>query len=232
MNRTQGDTDWVVLRPWIQVPSNCIAPRAFVEKILTGPASLRTIALASLCQGSTRMGDFNPAAPNGQTALTLQALYGFTYEPTAPYNPATVGLNMNQGGSGAPNGGRGFAADLTGNELPNAPRWTANVGAQYTFLLGGGGWELTFRGDYYRQSSSYARVYNTEYDRLRAWGNLNLAVTLARPASDLTFQFYVKNVLDDAPITDFFTNADDTGLTTNVFTLDPRIFGFSMRKAF
>ncbi len=33
MNRTQGDPDWVVLRPWLQVPSNCIAPRSIVERI-------------------------------------------------------------------------------------------------------------------------------------------------------------------------------------------------------
>src|SRR3546814_2688139 len=33
MNRTQGDDDWVVVRPFLQVPSNCIAPRAYVERI-------------------------------------------------------------------------------------------------------------------------------------------------------------------------------------------------------
>src|SRR3546814_8725480 len=87
--------------------------------------------------------------------------------------------------SGAPNGGRGFFADLGGNELPNSPRLTFNLGAQYTAFIDGGDWELTFRGDYYRQSKSFARVYNTEYDRLKAWDNLNLAVTLARPADDL-----------------------------------------------
>src|SRR3546814_6840079 len=76
--------------------------------------------------------------------------------------------------SGAPNGGRGFFADLGGNELPNSPRLTFNLGAQYTAFIDGGDWELTFRGDYYRQSKSFARVYNTEYDRLKAWDNLNL----------------------------------------------------------
>ncbi|WP_343520549.1 TonB-dependent receptor [Sphingomonas sp.] len=230
MNRTQGDPDWVVLRPWIQVPSNCIAPRAFVERILSGNPAFRALALSGLCPGSSRIGDFNPALPNGQ--VPFSTFYGFTYDPLAAYNPATVGLNIAQGGSGAPNGGRGFYADLGGNELPNSPRWTANIGAQYTFFIGGGDWELTVRGDYYRQSESFARIYNTEYDRLRAWDNLNLSMTLARPADDLVFQLYVKNVFDDAPITDFFTNADDTGLTTNVFTLDPRIVGFSMTKRF
>ena len=93
MNRTQGNSDWVVLRPWLQVPSNCIAPRAFVEKILKGNVDLQQIAFAALCPGSNRLGDFNPAPPNGQ--LPFQALYGFTYDPFAPYNPATVGLNIN-----------------------------------------------------------------------------------------------------------------------------------------
>src|SRR3546814_4996677 len=53
----------------------------------------------------------------------------------------------------APNGGRGFYADLEGNELPNSPRFTFNIGAQYTFFIDD--WNLTFRGDYYRQAKSY-----------------------------------------------------------------------------
>ena len=232
MNRTQGDEDWMVLRPWLQVPSNCIAPTEFVERIVGSPfgADIQWLALSALCPGSNRIGNFNPDAPPGQ--LPYWAFFGFTYDPFAAYNPDTVGLNIADGGSGAPNGGRGFYADLSGNELPNAPRWTMNLGAQYTFFLEDDDWELTFRGDYYRQAKSYARVYNTEYDRLKAWDNLNLAVTLERPESQLAFQLYVKNVFNDAPITDFFTNSDDTGLTSNVFTLDPRIIGFSVTKGF
>lgn len=229
MNRTQGNEDWMLLRPWLQVPSNCIAPISLVEKVLAGPAAYHYLALAALCPGSNRAGTFNPDAPG---LLPLNLFYGFTYDMFAPYNPDTVGLNIADGGSGAPNGGRGFYADLGGNELPNAPRWTMNIGAQYTFFLEDDDWELTFRGDYYRQAESFARVYNTEYDRLKGWDNLNLAVTLERPESQLAFQLYVKNVFDDAPITDFFTNSDDTGLTTNVFTLDPRIIGFSVTKGF
>ena len=38
MDRTQGNEDWTVLRPWIQVPSNCIAPTEYVE---IGRASCR-----------------------------------------------------------------------------------------------------------------------------------------------------------------------------------------------
>src|SRR5690606_34774004 len=111
-------------------------------------------------------------------------------------------------------------------------RWTLNIGAQYTFFLDAGNWELTFRGDYYRQSKSYARVYNTAYDRLRSWDNVNAAITLKNVENDLSFQLYAKNIFNNDTITDFFTNSDDTGLTTNVFTLDPRIIAFSVSKSF
>src|SRR5690606_3818781 len=130
MNRTQGNEDWMVLRPWVQVPSNCIAPRVFVEKILAYTMRPPHQSLAALCPGSSRIGGYNPDAPS---KFPLNDTYGFTYDPFADYNPDTVGLNIEDGGSGAPNGGRGFYADLTGNELPNAPRITANIGAQYTF---------------------------------------------------------------------------------------------------
>ena len=215
MNRTQGNADWTVLRPWVQVPSNCIAPTKHVETILKANKAEDTTmyALQALCSGSKRYGSFNPAF---ETFLPLHSplWYGFTYD----------GLTE------APNGGRGFTADLSGNELPNSPNWTVNFGAQYTFLVGG--WDLTVRGDYYWQDRSYARIFNTEYDQLKAWDNANISVSLENEAQDLVFSAYVKNVFDKTPITDMFTNSDDTGLTANVFTLDPRIFAFSVTKKF
>jgi hypothetical protein len=57
-----------------------------------------------------------------------------------------------------------------------------HIGAQYTFHLGG--WDLTTRADYYRQAASFFRVYNTEYDRIEGWDNVNLSVTLESAAGD------------------------------------------------
>lgn len=213
MNRTQGNEDWVVLRPWVQVPSNCIAPKAIVEQLLSSPAgrNFGSIGLAMLCGSAGRYGSFTPEYPG---IIPFTALTGITYDPWKD----------------APNRGRGFDADLSGNELPNSPRWTANIGAQYTWHFSGS--ELTLRGDYYRQADSYFRVYNTEYDEVRGWGNLNMSVTWEHPQSNLMVQAYVKNVLDDDPIMDAFTNSDDSLLTTNVFTLDPRLWGVSLTKRF
>ncbi len=129
------------------------------------------------------------------------------------------------------NNGTGFYDDLSGNELPNAPHWTFNVGAQYTAPLGAG-WEATVRGDYYRQSQSFARVYNAVNDKLRAWDNTNLTLRLERPDQALAIELYAKNVFDKTPITDAFLNSDSTGMTTNIFVLDPRLIGLSISKGF
>jgi len=206
-----------------------------VEAILSSPLSqdpgFGTMALAALCSASNRLGDYDPNLPNGQSPY--YSLIGLVYDPLLPYDPSlspTQPFGSTAARSGAPNGGRGFYADLGGNELPNSPRLTLNVGAQYSLFLDE--WKLTLRGDYYRQGPSYARVYNTAYDRLRGWDNANLAFTLENAKWDMTAQFYVKNVFNGTPITDAFTNSDDTGLTTNVFTLEPRIFGFRLAKRF
>lgn len=218
MDRTQGNPDWMVLRPWIQVPSNCVAPKKHAEAILKYDAADETklLMLSALCAGAARFGTFNPELPNVNPAFRYDLMLGFTYNPLTD----------------APNGGRGFYANLEGNELPNAPKYTFNLGAQYTFFLEDGDWHLTFRGDYYRQDKSFARVFNTEYDRLKAWDNANLTVTLAKADGDFALQAYVKNIFDKAPITGTFTNSDDTGLSTNIFTLDPRIIGFSATVRF
>ena len=131
----------------------------------------------------------------------------------------------------APNKGAGFSKPLGGNELPNAPHWTASIGAQYTMELPGG-WDGTLRGDFYWQSQASARVYNTQYDKLRAWTNSNLSLWFEHREWGVMAEVYVKNVFDQEPITGAFLNSDDSGLTTNVFTLDPRLVGVSVRKSF
>ena len=212
MNRTQGNKDWVVLRPWLQVPSNCIAPAKHVEAILARNLGDQTaLYMQALCGGSARSGSFSPNYPS---SLPLWQMFGFQYDPFTD----------------APNFGRGFDADLSGNELPNSPHWTLNVGTQY--VVSYGKWDATLRADYYWQDNSYFRVYNTYHDVIKSWDNLNLSVTLENEQSNVSIQAYVKNVFDDAPITDAFINSDDTGLTTNVFTLDPRFYGFSLTKRF
>ncbi|MGE5567258.1 MAG: TonB-dependent receptor domain-containing protein [Parcubacteria group bacterium] len=215
MNRTQGNPDYVVAKPWVQLPSNCIVPRAVVERYLQDWPGIQQAY--NLCGGYRG----------------LIWLFGNrVYDPATgqPYDPLAVGPD---GKLLYPeiNGGAGIKADLSGNELPNSPHWTVNLGGQYAHEVFGS-WRATIRGDVYWQSQSWARVYNLDpYDKLHGWYNFNLSMWLENE-DGLKVEVYAKNILDKTPITDAFLNSDDTGLTTNVFTLDPRLIGLSIKKDF
>ena len=170
MDRTQGGNvswtspdgrtfdEWIVIKPWLTQSSNCIAPAELVAVALQNNGTS-----FHFCPGGNWGGNsywFNPDDPNAG----LGGVPGFA---TPTYTTA-------------PNGGAGFFADLSGHELPNAPHWTASLGAQYSLPLPGG-WDATLRGDFYWQSQSYARVYNTQYDKLRAWTNTNISLWVENP---------------------------------------------------
>jgi len=128
-----------------------------------------------------------------------------------------------------PNGGNGFAKDLGGNELPNSPHFTASLSGEYTIPLSEN-WAGTLHSDFYWQSQSFARVFNDRpYDKIRGYSNVNLALILTS-ASGWQVIGYLKNVFDTTAITGTFLNSDDSGLTTNVFLTDPRLFGVRVTK--
>lgn len=196
-----GFDQWIIIRPTLTQASSCVAPAVLIYELLRDNASITGDDMSALCPAG-KIVEAGYAAPIG-------------------YSPFTS----------APNGSAGFLADVSGNELPNAPRFTVSLGAQHTYWLSQD-WSATARADWYWQDKSYNRVYNTEYDRLRDWTNTNLSVWVTNERLGLTIETYIKNVFDETPITGAFLNSDDTGLSTNVFTLDPRLVGVSIRKRF
>jgi len=214
MDRTAGNTGFVVTKPWAQLPSNCIVPVDVVQSWMTLETPMNSYM--RLC-GGARGPIFFLQPP------VIDPATGQIYDPRL-YNGENGTVNIH--------GGSGIAKDLAGNELPNSPHWTANVGTQYGMDLLED-WRVTVRGDAYWQSQSWARVYNDNpYDKLHGWYNLNLSIWFEKPDQDLKIELYAKNLLDKTPITDSFLNSDDTALTTNVFVLDPRLIGLSIRKGF
>jgi outer membrane receptor protein involved in Fe transport len=125
----------------------------------------------------------------------------------------------------------GIAVDLEGKELPNSPDLTLSLGAQYTWEFGAD-WSATLRGDYYRQTDSFSRIYNSEADKIEAWDNVNMTFTVASPANGWSFELYAKNLTDEEAITDTYLTDDSSGLYRNAFYTDPRTFGISVTKTF
>jgi iron complex outermembrane recepter protein len=133
------------------------------------------------------------------------------------------------GAFNAPNNGAGFDKNLGGNELPNAPHFTTSLSAEYTVPVSAD-WAATLHSDFYWQSQSYARIFNDRpYDKIRGYSNVNLALILTS-ADGWQVLGYLKNVFNTTAITGDFLNSDDTGLTTNVFLTDPRLFGVRVTK--
>ncbi|WP_299005390.1 TonB-dependent receptor [uncultured Caulobacter sp.] len=218
MNRTQSNPAYTVVKVGPNssaVGANCVLATAGVATIL-GAGAGGTLPWA--CSGAAAYQAFlsAPAAAGGAGLPTA----------TAAFLANATGLYTYGSGYSI----EGTAANLSGNELPNSPHWTTSLGAQYTFELSDG-WSATVRGDYYRQSKQFARVYNTEYDRLKAWDNGNLTLKVEKPEWGLSIDAYVKNIGNKLPIVDAYTTDDSSGLFTNVITGEPRLYGIAITKS-
>jgi iron complex outermembrane recepter protein len=213
MDRTAGHSDWMIVRPFVDETSNCILPAYVVKQIV-----MTDVAPSPLGGGLNTVCDA-AYTPGGGISL----FNGNNYEDKGIF--AAAGFDPTT----APNNGEGFAKDLSGNRLPNAPKFTTSLSAEYTIPVSED-WAATLHSDFYWQSQSFARIFNDRpYDKLRGYSNVNLALILTS-ADGWQVMGYLKNVFDTTAITGAFLFSDDTALTTNVFVTDPRLFGVRVTK--
>jgi iron complex outermembrane recepter protein len=133
-------------------------------------------------------------------------------------------------GPGCPSGTptcEGLPVDLGGNELPNAPRYSANVGAAYTWPLKNG-MELVAATNYYWQDEFYTRIFNAPNDKVDPWKVWN--ATLTWYSADRTWfaELWGRNLRNDDDITGQALGDQNVGLATNQFLLEPRTYGLSL----
>ena len=233
MDRTAGNPNWILVKPNVTQASNCVLP-AYVVATLLSNGVLAQSYLGSACG----------VAYNIHQDPITQATY--TAMPPTPYATGYVGFDPLAGTPGdpymgqnksngidygpAPNNGEGFSKNLSGNELPNAPKFTLSLTGDYSMPVSAD-WAATLHSDFYWQSQSWSRVFNAVNDRLHGYTNVNLALILT-DTSGWQVMGYVKNVFDTTAITGTFLNSDDTALTTNIFLTDPRLFGVRVTKHF
>ena len=246
MDRTDiaNHPDWMVIKPAATLASNCVVPLYLVGFILRNTSEgNRGSPISGMCGAyATHVDPITgfPYTPNptgfdsGGNALspTYDGYPGYDPAAGTPGDPYTGQNSYNGHDYGpAPNNGAGFDKDVGGNELPNAPRFTVSASVDYTIPVTSD-WASTFHADYYWQDYSWARVFNSDpYDRLRGYTNVNLALILTSQ-NGWQVMGYLKNVFNVTDITGAFLNSDDSGLTTNVFLTDPRLFGVRVTKHF
>jgi iron complex outermembrane recepter protein len=215
IDRTAGDPNWTVVKPFVTSASNCIIPTYVVLYEIQHNTG---IFIGDCLNSYTNHLDVVTNAP-------------YVANPSADMDgqPIAPGAYPGFDPSTAPNGGQGIDKNLSGNQLPNAPHFTTSLSAEYTMPVSQD-WAATLHGDFYWQSQSFARVFNDRpYDKIRGYSTANLALILTS-ADGWQVMGYLKNVFNVTAITGDFLNSDDTGLTTNVFLTDPRLFGVRVTK--
>ncbi len=238
LDRTAGNPNWHLVKPFPTQASNCILPNYVIAMMLR--PDINQLLLPEACATSynlyqdpvTRAGyTSSPTVTDNGGAILVTDYPGFDPLAGTPGHPYTGQNTYNGVDYGAsPNNGQGFYKNLSGNELPNAPNYTVSLTADYTVPLSPD-WAATLHSDYYWQSHSWSRVFNAVNDKLNGYSTLNLALILT-DTSGWQVMGYVKNLLDVTAITGTFLNSDDSGLTTNVFLTDPRLFGVRVTKHF
>ena len=130
-----------------------------------------------------------------------------------------------------PGASAGVPVQLNGKQLPNAPHWTLSFGAEYSTDIGAD-WRGTVRADFYRQTSSFARIYNTVVDQLTGYDNLNLSLRFASDKSGLEFLFYARNLLSQQVPTVVQVGGDETGGSNIMFGKERGSYGLAITKRF
>ncbi|HEV2561196.1 MAG TPA: TonB-dependent receptor [Rhizomicrobium sp.] len=242
MDRTAGMPGWMVIKPFPTQASNCILPDYVLAALLQEQPNSATAPYSNPPDLPHRQGGVGPFACGIAYTDHLDPVTNRPYvaNPTGISTaPVTIGdaALIPAGYPGfdpmqpAINNGEGFAKNVGGNQLPNAPHFTTSLSAEYTMPVSED-WAATLHSDFYWQSQSFARVFNdVPYDKIRGYSNVNLALILTS-ADGWQVLGYLKNVFDTTAITGDFLNSDDSGLTTNVFLTDPRLYGVRVTKNF
>jgi iron complex outermembrane recepter protein len=230
MDRTAGMPGWMVVKPFATQASNCILPDYVVAYTIlsryNNVSDESTVNASLACEHAYNLGlDPVTQLPYAHCPTEQLGSYGIP-DPYANPGCQYPGFDPNQPDI---NNGEGFAKNLGGNQLPNAPHFTTSLSAEYTVPLSES-WAGTLHGDFYWQSQSFARIFNDRpYDKIRGYSTTNAALILTS-ADGWQVMGYVKNVFNVTAVTGDFLNSDDSGLTTNVFLTDPRLYGVRVTK--
>ncbi len=237
-----SEDPWLVIRPFPTFSSNCVLPLYIFDNGTSDKTQVPPYTLISGNMGLCESAYLENIDPVTNLPYVANPTVGFSKLATAivPIESPQLGWvnypgfnpldeSMYAPGEGFHHG-EGFFKELGGNELPNAPHFTATITADYTIPLKGD-WLVNLHTDLYYQSEAWTRIFNMEgYDKLKAYTNVNLAAIFSNEPAGWTVMAYVKNVMDRDSITGAFLFSDDVGLTTNVFLTEPRLYGLRVTK--
>lgn len=121
----------------------------------------------------------------------------------------------------------GIPVNIRGNQLPQAPNYKASIGIQYTIETSSDisivpRFDLTYTGD------SYGSIFNSNVNEIDGFAQANAQIQINGPDGRWFARAFVQNIFDSDSITGLYVTDQSQGLTTNIFTLDPRRYGVAV----
>ncbi|MDZ7670466.1 MAG: TonB-dependent receptor [Gammaproteobacteria bacterium] len=229
INRTAGNDDFVLLEnidPGSLTGVNYVANRGQITQAHIDEAY-------SLCRALSAQNPLNGAgcpgvAPGTTYGDGLPAYFSRGYLNGTAVDGTGSPLNT----VGVVETNDGFETDLDGNTLPNSPEHTVHLGVAYTWPIDRIAGSLTARWDYYWQSESYAREFNTPGDKIDSWDQHNASLIYESSNGLWSARAFVRNLQDDDNVTGKYLTSDTSGFYRNYFLTEPRIYGASVRYSF
>lgn len=213
LNRTAGNDDWIVLNnvdPGVLTGINFIARKAHITNEVVAAALARG-ATADIRNGLTAV---SVSYPVNEFGVSIPAYFSRAFLDA-------LGVETSDG----------LPSDLDGNSLPNSPEHTFKIGLTYSTdspfgMLNG---KLSLRWDYYWQSESYSREFNTAGDEIDAWTQMNVSATFESRNGRIMLKGWIRNLEDNDNVTGMYLTSDSSGFFRNYFLTEPRVAGVSFR---
>ncbi|MEM9256618.1 MAG: TonB-dependent receptor [Pseudomonadota bacterium] len=163
-----------------------------------------------------------------------------TFDPADPNQMGTVEGITSQGNTNlltspdCPGGGPtcpGIDVNVNGNEMPNAPEFSAYIAATYTHFFENN-MRLDVSASYYWQDEFYTRIFNTEDDLLDAWDVWNASTTLFAADDSWYAEAWVRNLTDEDNWTGQYLQGAAVGLFRTIQLMEPRTYGLTVGYSF
>ncbi|MFL2698271.1 MAG: TonB-dependent receptor [Gammaproteobacteria bacterium] len=204
-DRQQGDADWIVLK---NIDSGSATGVQYI-------ANLAGTIAATVGDGYATCGSLGACIPVANTIYDNGV-------------PAYISRNfLNAMGVATSDG---ILTNIKGNALPNAPEYTIKVGIAKTWSPGKV--DVTARLDYYKQDGTYAREFNRSWDKLPGWYQTNASVLIEDPEDTWNMRLWIRNLTDNTAVTGHYVTSDTSGMYTNYFLTEPRIYGATFNYNF
>lgn len=125
----------------------------------------------------------------------------------------------------------GIPVNVDGNQLPNAPEYSAYLAGSYSWFLDNG-MRLDLSASYYYQDEFYTRIFNTQDDLLDSWDVWNASTTLTSADESWYGEAWIRNIGDEDHWTGQYLQDAAVGLYRTIQLLEPRTYGVTFGYRF